>query len=660
MTHPRFSLLLLFVLPLLLVACNGGGGDSDTTDDDDDTIIPTDGDTDDDDDDDQTPSRTLRVEPSPLDFGNVTIGETATKTLTLYNEGTEALTLSGVLLNDTYFALDTPITSAVDIAVGSSYALTFSFTPNNQEPKSATVVIQNNSLNASRQEVTLTGVGVPPAALASIGSDKASVEFGEIPVGSIPPAVRVRVSNNGETGSVLYITSIRILNDGEGNPFTMELDNVPSEEAPIEIERIDPGTGSTVSIPITLHFSPTALGEYTDSIVVDYYTSTEELIQDYEIPLTGTATWGALSVTPFPINFGEVPVNETGEISIRLRNETANDSVTISMINLDLDNWEDIFEFTGETNNITLPAGQSHDLTLSFTPDESDSILTYLIIRTNVSQQTTLRFPVLAVGSDANIPPVARAAQEAHGADINDTMTVSVGSSLTLYGDISYDVEDHANPLTYAWSLTKPGNSSAGFIPDAQSAIVTLGLDVAGFYMVTLVVTDEEGADSLPKIITINVEGADQMVMYDMHYTGATGSTNVNLSLTLPNGTQCNETIAAGGICAVPDGQGAIMIQATGAAQFGTNEVITHAAPANGTFQFAVKLIESCPGTPIVGIDCPFGLGLESPGVTINMYIDDMTTPAHTVTTTLEDEGDEVRWRTTNSSGSWSEPTLVE
>jgi hypothetical protein len=104
-------------------------------------------------------------------------------------------------------------------------------------------------------------------------------------------------------------------------------------------------------------------------------------------------------------------------------------------------------------------------------------------------------------GGATNNAPVADA-----GLDQN----VSTGSLVTLDGSGSSDAD--SNTLTYSWSFTSKPTGSNATLSDSTIVNPTFMADVAGTYLVSLVVNDGT-ADSVADTVTITAtsdEPADQ------------------------------------------------------------------------------------------------------------------------------------------------------
>ncbi len=141
------------------------------------------------------------------------------------------------------------------------------------------------------------------------------------------------------------------------------------------------------------------------------------------------------------------------------------------------------------------PAGSAAALTNAtavaptFVADKAGSYVATLVVNDGKLNSTASTITVTA--GVANVAPVANA-----GAAQN----VVAGSTVTLNGAASSDANGDA--LTYAWTLTsKPADSSAT-LASATTAAPTFTADVAGTYVVTLVVNDGK-VSSAPATVTV-------------------------------------------------------------------------------------------------------------------------------------------------------------
>jgi K319L-like, PKD domain len=114
-------------------------------------------------------------------------------------------------------------------------------------------------------------------------------------------------------------------------------------------------------------------------------------------------------------------------------------------------------------------------------------------------------------GPTTNTAPTASAGQD---------QVVRPGSTVTLDGTGSYDDNTSTNQLQFAWSFSSVPSGSGVTLTHANTATPTFVPDVAGSYVIQLVVTDEGGLSSAPAQVTIGENpppsanaGPDQLVI---------------------------------------------------------------------------------------------------------------------------------------------------
>ena len=112
----------------------------------------------------------------------------------------------------------------------------------------------------------------------------------------------------------------------------------------------------------------------------------------------------------------------------------------------------------------------------SFTADVAGTYTATLVV--NDATETSAPDTAVVVISAVNSRPVARAGSDS---------TAAIGSTVQLDGSTSSDAD--GDPLTYAWSLSRPDGSQAQ-LSGAATATPTFAIDVAGVYAATLIVND--------------------------------------------------------------------------------------------------------------------------------------------------------------------------
>lgn len=109
-------------------------------------------------------SAALTVSPLSLDFGDVQLGSTSSRSLTLTNSGTAAIMVSQASVTGTGFSISPPAPLPLSLAAGQSATVSASFAPTATGSASGSISVLS-SASSSPVTITLTGLGVstPPS-----------------------------------------------------------------------------------------------------------------------------------------------------------------------------------------------------------------------------------------------------------------------------------------------------------------------------------------------------------------------------------------------------------------------------------------------------------------------------------------------------------------
>jgi len=155
-----------------------------------------------------TPAVSATLTPASLTFAAAAVGSTSTaQTLTLKSTGTAALDLTtgGITITGAGAASFLKTTTCgATLAAGASCTISVSFKPGSSGTLTAKLSVADNAAT-SPQTVTLTGTGLPPAAITL---SPTALTYGDIALGGTSDAQPITVSNTG-TGSVT-LTSITL------------------------------------------------------------------------------------------------------------------------------------------------------------------------------------------------------------------------------------------------------------------------------------------------------------------------------------------------------------------------------------------------------------------------------------------------------------------
>jgi hypothetical protein len=130
-------------------------------------------------------------------------------------------------------------------------------------------------------------------------------------------------------------------------------------------------------------------------------------------------------------------------------------------------------------------------VTPTFTVDRAGDYVAQLIVHDG----TVNSVPDTVFISTVNVAPVANAGPDQGGK--------ALGSLVTLDGSASSDA--NGDPLTYSWSLTSRPAGSAAVLANPTSVTPTFTVDLAGIYVVQLIVNDgtQSSAPNTVNIYTV-------------------------------------------------------------------------------------------------------------------------------------------------------------
>jgi len=276
------------------------------------------------------------------------------------------------------------------------------------------------------------------SASVSVSLSPSGISFGSVPVNTTTSAATVSITNNGRSASIVRI-------DSSIPQFAVLTPSLPLQLRP----------NSTTSIQVT--FSPTADVTYNGviRIVVRYGQDT---YSSRMLPVSGTgavaptqpsapapAPVAVLSLSTGNLNFASVPVGTASSQSVSLTN-TGTGSLTI----LQATTTGIGFAITGWSGSVTLAAGQSYSLAVSYTPsttgsssgtlsvvsDAANSPATATLTGAGVQPQiailpASLSFPTVTVGAASSQTLVV---SNPGNANLNVSQVVSTGSGFTVAG----------------------------------------------------------------------------------------------------------------------------------------------------------------------------------------------------------------------------------
>jgi hypothetical protein len=386
----------------------------------------------------------LGLSPSSVSFGDVTIGQSGTKTVTLTSTGSGIVTISAISVAGNGFTASGPHLP-ISLSSGQSTTISVLFKPTASAVDSGTITIASNAVEPS-MTVALSGTGTT-AATSVLSVSPSSVAFGTVSVGS-QVTKTVQLASTG-TASVTI----------SGMTFSGSGISITGLAVPLTL-----AAGKEASLTIT--YKPRSAGTLAGSVSIASNASDPSEL----IGLSGTATTAhtsTLTATPSSITFGNVVIGTQTTQTIRLANSgTAN--VTVSGLAPSVA----AVSVSGLTVPITLAPGTSANFTAAFKPTAASSVSGNITVTSNATDSS---MPIALTGTgEAAVPQLT-----ANPTSLSFGNT-TVGSSnvkqvtVTNTGNVSTTISSAAVAGT-GFSLSGSGSSVA--LNPGQSETYTVNFD---------------------------------------------------------------------------------------------------------------------------------------------------------------------------------------
>jgi len=242
----------------------------------------------------------MRVEPTSLDFGNVLVGEAATRTIRVLNDGNATLQVIDItssippectLIDEDLFALP------VELPRGQYHDFTLDFHPTSEHCASFNVTVVTNAGDTPNLDIPAIGCGVAPhIAVTLVGEPdfEDTIDFGEVRLGDTAELI-LKVCNAGHADLI-------ISDMGLGQGTSTEFRFFPEALPPIEFGQCK---------EISMFYNPILFpGPDTGTFHMST-NDTDEALQRLEFNLKGTGINPKITINPRTdssrsYDFGEV------------------------------------------------------------------------------------------------------------------------------------------------------------------------------------------------------------------------------------------------------------------------------------------------------------------------------------------------------------------
>jgi len=254
-------------------------------------------------------SASVVVSTSSIAFGSVVVGQTASASVSVTNNGSSAVELSSPQIAGQYFSVVGQSSGSVSIAGGSSQSLDLQFAPMAAGTQTGSMTL---TAGTDTLTVALSGTGEAATTTAGLTLQSTSVAFGDVSLNT-PATQTVELTSSGTaalTISAASVTGAGFSLTGSSFPLTLE----PEQTATLDIQ-----------------FDPTVTGATTGAVTLTTDTSagtamialsgTGETTASYEVDLS----WNAPTSSTDPVAGYDVYRTVSGSSSYQLLNSSVDD-----------------------------------------------------------------------------------------------------------------------------------------------------------------------------------------------------------------------------------------------------------------------------------------------------------------------------------------------
>jgi len=432
----------------------------------------------------------IEISPNSVSFGSVAIGQSMTKTVTLTNSGTEALSVSGISVAGKGFTASGPHLP-ISLAAGQSTSISAVFKPAAGAADTGTITITSN-VAGSPSLVALSGTGTTGTKAAALTATPSSIAFGSVAVGS-EETQTIHLENTG--GEPTAISKLTISGTGV---------SVSGMTAPMTL-----AAGQTANLTVT--YKPAAAGTLAGSVSIASNASNPSVL----IGINATATLSTLAATPASFSFGNVVVGSDTSQTIRLQN-IGTSAVKISAITPSVSS----VAISGVTLPTSLAPGTSATLTAAYKPTAAGSVAGKITVTSNaVGSPTIIDLSATAASSAVKLTPSVTSLTFG---------SVTVGSSGS--GQLTVQSTGNANA-----TISKVTVTGTGFVLGSSAASVILDPRQTESYTVKF---DPKAAGASTGTLTITSNAANSPLNIPLSGTGlAADSTTHTVALTWERST---------------------------------------------------------------------------------------------------------------------------
>ena len=439
----------------------------------------------------------LAALPASLNFGSQLANTTSNpKTAILTNTSSDSLLIDAIQLSvvtqiftpTTVGNAGPPCSGTPTLTSQSNCQISYLFTPSSAGTFQAQVNIQYHieGLSEQQQVIPLSGVGLPPAPVASL--QPAALNFGSLAVGATGQVQVVTLTNTGS--AALNLTSIAITGTNAADFGVATVGNTP---CPASSGSLSIGASCTVGV----QFAPKTAGSKSASLsFTDNAAGSPQ-----SVSLSGSAQSTAIQVAPTSLTFGNQSVGTKSTAQQVTVTNSGSSALAINGVTVTGANTGD---FT-QTNNCppSLAANGSCAVSVVFDPTAPGSRTASISISDDApdSPQTVA---VTGTGTQATVTYTPTSIS--FGTQFKGTKSTSQSLTLTNTGDGALTVS--AATLSDAADFTITNNCTGNVAPAGTCTLsVVFVPTAAGSISGTLTLTDN--TPSSPQTVALSGTGIE-------------------------------------------------------------------------------------------------------------------------------------------------------
>ncbi len=389
----------------------------------------------------------VSVTPPSLQFGSQIVHLTSdSNSVKISNSGTGNLVISNLALSGaqasefTFSAPSLPIT----VPPGGNATVNVSATPNSTGARSATLSISDNAYG-SPHTVALSSLAVQGAPI--IGLQPNPVDFGAQPVNNASTPVPVTVTNSGTADLVVSAITISGSNSLD---FSYTSPSLPFTVAPGNRELVN------------VMFTPSGTGSRSASLnFLDNSSGSPHAVN-----LTGVGSIGILTLNPNSIRFpDQSALTVSAPIPITITNSGSGPATIRSLA---LSPATSAFQITSDALPLTIPAGGTATVSVTFAPPTLGFVSTSLIVTSSaIGSPQSIGLSGTGTAASISFSPTS----VNFGSQNLDTSSTPIPVTITNSGSGNLTISNILITGANAGEFTITGNTTATLAAGASTTL---------------------------------------------------------------------------------------------------------------------------------------------------------------------------------------------